>query len=143
MQYRARIGSFNLKRKTVLKPTNKKYKCQTYPTKYCTKGPSVILQIMIVYLLFATLLTIEHIKKNSTKSSRSCISSIHPFNHENGMTKYNFRNVSNFEARYVNGNRISKGVKICHWNKGNSSYENKIVEIKNIKSISQVYTEWQ
>ena len=45
---------------------------------------------------------------------------------------YIFTRISNFEARYVNGNRSSKGIKIAHWNKGNSHLVNKISEIKNI-----------
>ena len=41
--------------------------------------------------------------------------------------------VTNFQARYTNGNR-SRGIKICHWNKGGSFLVNKMPEIKNLIS---------
>jgi hypothetical protein len=40
--------------------------------------------------------------------------------------------VTNFQSRYTNGNRNSKGIKIGHWNKGGSFLINKMPEIKNI-----------
>ena len=40
--------------------------------------------------------------------------------------------VTNFQSRYTNGNRSSKGITICHWNKGGSFLINKMPEIKNI-----------
>ena len=48
------------------------------------------------------------------------------------LSSYIFTMVSNFESRSVNGNRSSKGIKIAHWNKGNSHLVNKMAEIKNI-----------
>ena len=50
----------------------------------------------------------------------------------NGLSSFIFTAVSNFQSRYVNGNRSSKGIKIGHWNKGNSHLVNKMAEIKNI-----------
>ena len=45
-----------------------------------------------------------------------------------------FKTVTNFQARYTNGNRRSRGIKICHWNKGGSFLINKMPEIKNLIS---------
>ena len=51
---------------------------------------------------------------------------------EDSQLFYIFTKISNFVARYVNGNGSSKGIKIAHWNKGSSHLVNKISEIKNI-----------
>ena len=42
--------------------------------------------------------------------------------------------VTNFNSRYINGNRKSQGIKIGHWNKGGSHLKNKMPEIKQIVS---------
>ena len=40
--------------------------------------------------------------------------------------------VTNFQSRYLHGNRRSGGIQISHWNKGPGFLQNKIPEIKNI-----------
>ena len=40
--------------------------------------------------------------------------------------------ISNFQSRYLNGNRKSAGIKISHWNKGPGHLKTKMPEIKNI-----------
>ena len=40
------------------------------------------------------------------------------------QSSYIYSRVSNFHSRYVNGNKTSKGIKIAHWNKGNSHLMN-------------------
>ena len=40
--------------------------------------------------------------------------------------------ISNFQSRYLHGNRKNQGIKICHWNKGGSFLKNKMPEINNI-----------
>ena len=42
--------------------------------------------------------------------------------------------VTNFQSRYLYGNKRNQGIKICHWNKGGSHLKNKMPEIKNIVS---------
>ena len=42
--------------------------------------------------------------------------------------------VSNFQSRYLYGNRKNQGIKICHWNKGGSYLQNKMPELRNIVS---------
>ena len=43
-----------------------------------------------------------------------------------------FKMVTNFENRYLFGNRKSAGIRICHWNKGGSHLKNKMQEVRNI-----------
>ena len=38
----------------------------------------------------------------------------------------------NFIARYTNGNRTNRGIKLCHWNAGNSHLRNKMDSIENV-----------
>ena len=38
----------------------------------------------------------------------------------------------NFYARYTNGNRSNRGLKICHWNMGSAHLENKTNEIETV-----------
>ena len=52
----------------------------------------------------------------------------------NMFTVSAFTMVTNFQARYTNGNRRSQGIKISHWNKGGGFLQNKMHEIKNIVS---------
>ena len=42
--------------------------------------------------------------------------------------------VTNFQSRYLYGNRKNQGIKICHWNKGGSHLQNKMTELRNIVS---------
>ena len=50
----------------------------------------------------------------------------------NNWPEYVFKMVSNFENRYLYGNKSIKGIRICHWNKGSSFLENKMIEVKNL-----------
>ena len=45
---------------------------------------------------------------------------------------YSFRMITNFQSKYVNGNKSSRGIKIAHWNKGSSHLINKMAEIRNL-----------
>ena len=51
---------------------------------------------------------------------------------DNLLRSKSYRTISNAEMRRINGNGRSKGIKIAHWNKGNSLLVNKIQEIKTI-----------
>ena len=48
--------------------------------------------------------------------------------------KYRFSSISNFQARYKYGNKKKQGLRLCHWNKSNSSICSKMPEIQNIVS---------
>ena len=39
---------------------------------------------------------------------------------------------NNFYARYTNGNRTNRGIKLSHWNAGNAFLENKVINIENV-----------
>ena len=41
---------------------------------------------------------------------------------------------SNFYARYTNGNRTNRGIKLCHWNAGNAHLRNKMNSIESVVS---------
>ena len=41
---------------------------------------------------------------------------------------------SNFYACYKNGNRANRGIKLCHWNAGNSHLRNKVNSIESVVS---------
>ena len=132
MQYRACIGSFNLRSKKIFLPTKKKYKCQKYPTNFSTRGSSFAMHFLYIYLFIISLTAGVCYENTRSTSSNICSSSKYENSNEINISKYSYKQVSNFEMRYVNGNKTSKGIKICHWNKGHSAYQNKFSEIKNI-----------
>ena len=46
---------------------------------------------------------------------------------------YSHTNISNFQSKYINGNKINKnGLRVCHWNKSHSKMQSRMAEIKNI-----------
>ena len=47
---------------------------------------------------------------------------------------YHYSNISNFQSKYTYGNKGLKGIRICHWNKSNSSIQSKLPDIKNLIS---------
>ena len=53
---------------------------------------------------------------------------------ENDVHYYQFSNLDNHFSKYTNGNRKQSGIRICHFNKGNSFLGNRIHEIENIIS---------
>jgi hypothetical protein len=50
----------------------------------------------------------------------------------NALTASSYSMITNFQSRYLHGNRRGNGIKICHWNKGPGFLRNKMPEIKNI-----------
>jgi hypothetical protein len=50
----------------------------------------------------------------------------------NTLAVSSFNMVTNFQSRYLYGNRRANGIKICHWNKGPGFLQNKTAELKNI-----------
>ena len=53
-----------------------------------------------------------------------------------------FHMVGNFISRYINGNKRGRGMKISHWNKGNSLLSNKMSEIKLIVKEHKLGLSW-
>ena len=50
----------------------------------------------------------------------------------NTLAASSFKMITNFQSRYLHGNRRAGGIKLSHWNKGPGFMQNKIPEIKNI-----------
>ena len=50
----------------------------------------------------------------------------------NGVSFYSFSNLDNHYSKSKNGNRKQSGIKICHFNKGNSYLCNRMYELENI-----------
>ena len=48
------------------------------------------------------------------------------------LASTSFSMITNFNSRYLYGNRRANGIKICHWNKGPGFLQNKVTEVKNI-----------
>ena len=48
---------------------------------------------------------------------------------------YMFSNISNFQSKYLYGNRNKSGLRICHWNKSNAAMTSRLSEIRNIISV--------
>ena len=46
--------------------------------------------------------------------------------------RYHFKNLSNKSLKRTHGNRKKNGIRICHFNKGNSFLYNRILEVENI-----------
>ena len=134
VQYRACIGSFDFRQRKIMKPT-KKNKCQKYPTNYSTKGPSFLLQIFYVYLYILTLTSVMYSNmcvnfkyqyKNTIQTSPNGFSTGTSYSHIYQRDEsyiqpdYHCYQLTNFEMKYVNGNRTRNGIKIGHYNEGHS-----------------------
>ena len=50
----------------------------------------------------------------------------------NMLASTSFSMITNFNSRYLYGNRRANGIKICHWNKGPGFLQNNVTEVKNI-----------
>ena len=145
--YRARIGLFNLRKnvfRTCTKPTNQKPTRLLFSLRICP-----VLVFSLVLLISPSpgkaFPTQEYQNTHPCPIPRILYSSqifknIHPCRPVSRTfsacdeihSSYIYTRVSNFQSRYVNGNKTSKGIKKAHWNKGNSHLMNKMPDIKNI-----------
>ena len=48
------------------------------------------------------------------------------------LASTSFSMITNFNSRYLYGNRRANGIKICPWNNGPGFLQNKVTEVKNI-----------
>ena len=110
--------------------------------QHSTKGPKIRTPTRLVFsfiLLYIVLLYSNRSCLEQSYSTKSCfqtsvLTATSPYEAATKtLVASLFSQISNFEARYTNGNR-SKGIKISHWNKGGSYLINKMPEIKNIIS---------
>ena len=136
-QYRASIGSFfptgnfiyNYSRKNLSKLTNLE----------STKMNYFRISILAALFLFISSIYCQNIYQSGRSStSQDCSSTLTTASGSEiicGSDVFSlnfFTMITNFMSRYVNGNRSSKGIKIGHWNKGNSYLINKMHDIKTI-----------
>ena len=135
VQYRRSIGSFNSSLRNFstrkVKPTNK--------TSYKNTYKEYLFQCNVfkIFSLFI-LLNISVLQFNGSKFAvhkRNISQNIFIFGDQDKCIEYSYSNISNFQIRYVNGNRNKKGLHICHWNKSNSSMPSKMSEIRNLISV--------
>ena len=141
-QFRASIGTFNLKYKWNIK-TKISYKEKGLSYKYKSAfklGVSYkfLMTLLIYFLISHEIMNrsegiFNEVYKNYTKSSS--------LNFEKYLSRsepkhqyYKYTIISNFQSKYMYGNRKLKGMRICHWNKSNSSIQAKLPEIKNLIS---------
>ena len=139
-QYRASIGLFkvfgnlfqNVKKKTF--------------SKFSVQKPTNMYLVMLLITLVASFISCSSQDPNPTRTEQDPSTKYVKIHHwktllrvrsklllkQEFLVPYNFRVISNFQSRYVNGNKSSKGIKIAHWNQGNSHLVNKMSEIKNI-----------
>ena len=102
-----------------------------------SKNTYIVLLVAIIKVLCITCSNYQYHSQGPSKTSSTSEQISHSLRSEvlcgmEFLSSYIFTMVSNFESRSVNGNRSSKGIKIAHWNKGNSHLVNKMAEIKNI-----------
>ena len=140
VQYRVSIGPFYSRYNSYVRFCSKRQKYS--PTKRVFSKKvirnlgkivlSLLVMIPIFFYLIAEILNCDSVQcsvqPGQPSSSRTgiysdsfCI-----------LTMFLFKMVTNFENRYLFGNRRISGIKISHWNKGRSLLRNKMIEVRNI-----------
>ena len=149
-QYRASIGSFNsIISNSILKTNPTKNSTVNLPTY----RSSFMKAIVLIPIMIGSLVIIYHtnLKNVFTCTNLVCrnpsqqifdgfSSNIIPQNTLIPDISFSlqvlfnslYSIVTNFQSRYTNGNRRASGIKIAHWNKGNSHLINKLAEIKTL-----------
>ena len=155
-QYRARIGSFNnvfsKTRNYKIKPTNNypTYKVNPSENLIADNQPYKLFYIKAVLMIPIIISVLTAINQSDTylfKCNNPPSQTYLPGHVSTDLTTYfllpytvnvlaasSFKMVTNFQSRYLYGNRKNQGIKICHWNKGGSHLKNKMPEIRNIVS---------
>ena len=92
-------------------------------------------------LLLCLLISAATFVKNTQKldAPSACISVRHISGQKslsvnfNGAIKYDFTHLNNKYSKRTNGNRNKNGIRICHFNKGNSILQNRISEVETME----------
>lgn len=157
--YRCRIGTFVPKNHIILQKNNyKNYSKNENQSLDFKIAKYVIFPILLVFLILP-LENLFHLQNSNKSYSHplypppDSFTSVHqpcPADYCSGnitadiacnfilshgvniLASFTFNMVTNFQSRYLHGNRRSGGIKISHWNKGPGFLQNKIPEIKNI-----------
>ena len=144
-QHRARIGSFNncTNRLVLSNSINKIDPTENQDSTYKFSYLKIVIMIPIL-ISFCTAINLSdsHLFKstsalpshNGQASTPDLMTSILLPYTVNTLAASSFSMVTNFQSRYLHGNKKNQGIKICHWNKGGSHLVNKMPEIRNIVS---------
>ena len=139
IQHRVRIGLFNSFKFRPIKYKNRKQRSE--PT-YKYSSSNIIYMIVLIISLCIGIATYNDFKLSKpafivpgqlVQSSTSDNSSLVPHLISTSASS-SYRMITNFQSRYLHGNRKNQGMKICHWNKGGSHLQNKMPELRNIVS---------
>ena len=144
-QHRARIGSFNncTNRLVLSNSINKIDPTENQDSTYKFSYLKIVIMIPIL-ISFCTAINLSdsHLFKSTSAlpshhgqaSTPDLMTSILLPYTMNTLAASSFSMVTNFQSRYLHGNKKNQGIKICHWNKGGSHLVNKMPEIRNIVS---------
>ena len=134
-QHRARIGSFNNFIVRPFKISSSHFKNQKTEATYKFSFIKIVIMIPIIISFCAALhqSDLHAYNSNSTlPSDHAQASSVDLMTCAllpyivNTLAASTFSMVTNFQSRYLNGNRKNQGIKISHWNKGGSHLQNKM-----------------
>ena len=147
------------KNQSTEKYKNEQFNNETYPTNIPSIRSYLFLVILLITpLLFPTpvlhpirstaqsyshplypgLPTYYELLQNNytnTRSGNSALARVEMFILQYGVQMWassTYCMITNFQSRYLNGNRKSAGIKIGHWNKGPGHLQTKMPEVKNI-----------
>ena len=111
-QFRLRIGRFLPNKCRIINL------CNQYGTNFVIRSPykAMVLVFAVVVISFASQKQYVKSQEVSLKFSSSSIN-FEPISVQQISSYYS---LSNFSARYTYGNKLSRGIKIAHFNKGNS-----------------------
>ena len=127
--YRCRIGSF-------CHPSQKRFKDVTPARNRDTSIPNwkSLTLIFLKFILLSAVFAQVQCSQTQVRQNVENVKLVTSNNREYSINKSDFISYSednNFNARYKYGNR-RHGLKLLHWNKGQSLLENKVSEIETI-----------
>ena len=131
--YRQRIGNF---KQPDQKKFNQEYRQKHTSGMFLCRGALHLTFIFLTLSSFSSFYPATRVQENcSAWPESSCYRVVctNIFSRSTGEVYIPVQVVDyNFIARYTNGNRTNRGIKLCHWNAGNSHLRNKIDSIENV-----------
>ena len=128
--YRIQIGSFK---------SSMSNSCGLHSHR--SQQRSSLLSLLSLILVVSTIgaLVVHSLIENEVKFNRRSLSSVKRVfiidHHQNTLLIdicWQTRKNLNFWARMTHGNRINRGIKLCHWNPGSADLKNKMGSIENV-----------
>ena len=131
--YRQRIGNF---KQPDQKNINREYLQKHFTSMRLCRGALHITLIILTLFSFSSFNTAARVEENCSPWPKQSCFRIVSTNILRRLRSEHFIPVQvvdyNFIARYTNGNRTNRGIKLCHWNAGNSHLRNKMESIENV-----------